>query len=512
MRSILCLLLSLGALRAHAFGIEVHERFARYAFAKDKAMLERPLPPLSQREVGEFWKWLRAQALAALPEAARTDLERRWPEGDRAALKILLGMNPAADVYGIDRSDDAADLGAELGKASAHPDVDLRDRDRIALGPDGRPLVDRFGEPVPDDPAILNMGTLRGLSSQASAHYGLLREKLSDDPDVLKSDPAHFAIARTPGVPEVLTFAPERAQLHADLAVLAGYWNGPGAARLSALFTGAGWHYLQDVGSQVHTVQVGLYDFFVRAKILYWLRAALTAGGYFGELRSFGSIGITILSNHHIFVESLGARRLLDAEGARAGPFVGLLREMAEPSGDLPSVLPVPRYPLALCLGLIARSAPEGADVYRAAAETTRGELRSTTDVMGEEESRPDHWIRSDADAQAALSRLYDLVRHGFLRVATAMREWWRRQEIALSKPSPPAIAALARRFFEERLAYRGDAEARRARYLAAVTAPESGSLHEPVWIAIDLALLAFLALLVFAVIRLVRRLRRRRT
>src|SRR5207302_10356964 len=116
------------------------------------------------------------------------------------------------------------------------------------------------------------------------------------------------------------TFAPQRAQLYADLAALAARWPSPGGPRLAALFTGAGWHYLQDVGSQLHTVQVGLYDFFVRAKLLYWGRAALTLGGYLAELRPFTSIGLDILTNHHVFAEELTAKRLVAAEAGGQGP------------------------------------------------------------------------------------------------------------------------------------------------------------------------------------------------
>src|SRR5262245_60439723 len=243
MRRLLCVLALFTALpRAHAFGVDVHERFARYAFAKEKPPAA-PLPPLSAEDLAAFWSWLRAQAVAASSE--RDELERRWPAGDHFALKLLLGFNAAAKVYGIDRADDAPDLLRVLSGASTHPDLDFRDRDRLAYGPDKQPLRDRHGAPVPDDPAILNMGNTQGLSSQAHAHYGLLRGPLSDDPDVLKKEPQRFALARAPGVKEVLTFAPERAQLHADLARLATLWGGPGAARLAALFTGAGWHYLQ---------------------------------------------------------------------------------------------------------------------------------------------------------------------------------------------------------------------------------------------------------------------------
>jgi hypothetical protein len=500
----------LGSVRAAAFGIPVHERIAPHAFARNPALLQRKLPPLGPSDLAGFWRWLRAQALAALPEAERGELFRRWPEGDAFALKVLLAMNPVAKVVGIDIGDDAPDLGAQLARASAHPDRDFRDRDKLAFGEDRRPISDRHGNPVPDDPAILNMGKISGVSSQAHAHYGLLPGPLSDDPEVLESEPQRFAAARTPGAPQVLTLAAERAQLHADLALLAGLWGGPGAERLAALFTGAGWHYLQDVCSQVHTVQVGIRELWVAAKLEYWKRAALTLGGYLGDLRPFTSIGVDFIANHHLWVEAVGARALEEAVAGR-GPLAAALVAMADDAPDLPAERVSERYAEEITRQLIARSAPEGPLLYRAAYEATRSELRTYGFEISDEDPEPERFLRDGAGA--TLTRIHDLARAGLVRAATGMRRWWRIHEglVAAGRGGPDLVRATVRRLFQDRLRYRREAEARRAAYLDLAPAPEK-PLREPAWIAIDLGGLAVLALIAWGVVRVARRFRRRRS
>ena len=87
----------------------------------------------------------------------------------------------------------------------------------------GEPLayIHGNGNLVPADPALLNIGKLGFLSSQAHAHYGLPQLQFSDDPEMLKTDPRRFAVAS--GYPKgpILTLAAEMSQLHTDLAMLA---------------------------------------------------------------------------------------------------------------------------------------------------------------------------------------------------------------------------------------------------------------------------------------------------
>src|SRR5204862_4897084 len=109
---------------------------------------------------------------------------------DAWAEKELLLFAPESNVFGIDRlpdkigtPHDAIELGAR------EPDDDRRNLDRFAYDPARKRLKNERGGDVAADPALLNMGKLGALSSQAHAHYGLADVEFSSDPEVLKKDP-----------------------------------------------------------------------------------------------------------------------------------------------------------------------------------------------------------------------------------------------------------------------------------------------------------------------------------
>ena len=212
--------------------------------------------------------------------------------------------------------------------------VDQRNRERLAYDADRKPLRDKKGQPVPADPALLNFGKLGFLSSQAHAHYGLPQLQFSDDPEVLKTDPRRFAVASSYPKGPVLTLAAEMAQEHLDLALLASLCatpeGAPAGRALTHLYTGQAFHYLEDVSNQVHTVQVGLYDFFVDAFKARLMMSLRTGGGYLGPLRSLSSIGIDILTNHHTLSEALarGASALDRTDEASLDDLLRALRDL----------------------------------------------------------------------------------------------------------------------------------------------------------------------------------------
>ena len=55
------------------------------------------------------------------------------------------------------------------------------------------------------------------------------------------------------------------AQIHLDLSLVAALTDMPSSKELSWQYAGQGFHYLEDIGNQIHTVQVGLFDFFFDA-------------------------------------------------------------------------------------------------------------------------------------------------------------------------------------------------------------------------------------------------------
>ena len=240
---------------------------------------------------------LKRRFLARYPELARFDAWE-W--------KRFLGLNPDKSVAGLDetalpRGDDAREV---YGAASRLPDDDERNRARFRHDAHRQVLRDAWGKPLPDDPATLEMGGLDGLSSQAHAHYGLPRITFSDDPEVLKKDPRRFAIP-----PTVHTFGAEYAEMYTELAVLASTL--PDGSRLSLTLAGAAAHHIQDVANQIHTVQVGLYDFFVDAKLESIKEELRSVGGLARPRPTFVSIGIDIIANHHTLLEYLFGKHLL---------------------------------------------------------------------------------------------------------------------------------------------------------------------------------------------------------
>ena len=136
---------------------------------------------------------------------------------DAWAFKEFLMLDPAARVHGFDLTpDDAAPLTRTelLARASRWPDDDERNRHRYLRDPRSHEIVKASdGSPMPYDPATLDFGSLTGTTSQGHAHYGLVDGPLSDDPEVLKRDPAHFAVP-----PTAHAYGAEFAQLRLDLA------------------------------------------------------------------------------------------------------------------------------------------------------------------------------------------------------------------------------------------------------------------------------------------------------
>src|SRR5438270_3294771 len=133
---------------------------------------------------------------------------------------------------------------------------------------------------MPYDPATLDFGSLTSTTSQGHAHYGLVEGPLSDDPEVLKKDPRRFAVP-----PTAHAWGAELAGIYTDLSLLAASSDLHGREWLAACFAGAAFHHIEDVANQIHTVQVGIYDFFRDAWVQSKLRDLTTLGGVLGPRR-----------------------------------------------------------------------------------------------------------------------------------------------------------------------------------------------------------------------------------
>ena len=412
------------ALPALAYNEAVHALITRRAFEEPPpgdALLQPPGEADLAALRALFW-----ETAARLPEGTlRAKFLARFPtEGslDAWSFKEFLLLNPAARVHGFDLTPDTNGPLSRLEllvQASRWPDDDKRNQDRFARDAGRQILRAPDGTELPDDPATLDLGGLKGGTSQGHAHYGLVEGPLSDDPEVLKQDPAHFAVPKT-----AHAYGAEFAQLYTDLALLSATSGLPSRDWLSTTFEGAAFHHLEDLANQIHTVQVGIYDFFEAAFIQSKLRDAKTLGGLLGERRTLKQIGIRLIANHHLLSEDLFAKRI--AEGSpEVKPALAALQE-ADPSYAA-QVKPGP-FGRGLAQALIELSSKEAPQVYRLAFAFSAKTLR---DGMGHEYDGakgddPDRYLEPGEKSAAAQREFHSLEANGLRRAATALKFWQR--------------------------------------------------------------------------------------
>jgi hypothetical protein len=453
----LAILLCAVSLPAAAYSEAIHALLTRRAFADRAAWLAEPLAPPTQADLDAF-RALFWRTAAQLPEPAlRAKFQSRWPSEQAFTgweFKRLFMLDPAAAVHGFDLVDARPMArGDLLAAASRWPDDDERNRHRYLRGADHAVVRAPDGSPIPYDPATLDFGSLTGTTSQGHAHYGLVTGPLSDDPAVLKKEPWRFAVP-----PTAHAYGAELAQLYTDLALLAAGSDLPSREWLAACFAGAAFHHIEDVGNQIHTVQVGIYEFFRDAWVQSKLRDLRTLGGVFGERRSLRRIGLRLIANHHLFSEDLFAKRVLaNAPEVRAA-VDGLDRDDPALAGKVP---PAGDFGRAIAQATIDLSSREGGEVYRLAYRLTAPTLR---DGMGHEYDGsagddPDTYLRADPGALAAF---YELERRGLRRATTALRLWEARFDAARAGAAP---AASVQRSLALLLPYHEAAAARRAAY-----------------------------------------------
>ena len=377
------------ALPALAYNEAVHVRITQAALADPT-----PIKPPTQEDFDAF------RALFWKVAAAHPDFLRRYPAAESFGaweLKEFLMLDPAAAVHGFDAiPDDAAakTRGELLVLASRWPDDDERNRHRYLRDARTHEIIKaRDGSPLPYDPGTLDFGSLSGTTSQGHAHYGLVDEPLSDDPVVLKKEPWRFAVPKT-----AHAYGVEFIQIYTDLARLAERSGLRSAPWLSAVFAGAAFHHLEDVCNQIHTVQVGIYEFFESAFLQSKLQDLKTLGGLFGRRYSLEEIGLRLIANHHLLSEDLYARHFR---------------------------LPQNEPPALDARAIIALSSREAPEIYRLAwrfsAKTLRDGIHGH-EYDGAKGDDPDAYV--DQTQSEAIARFYDLEEKGVLRAIGAVRAW----------------------------------------------------------------------------------------
>ena len=475
MRRLLLALLTVSP-AALAYHEAVHARITASVFPAEGALLT----PATQEDLDAF------RALFWRAASADADFARRFPAAASFGaweFKEFCMLDPAARVHGFDLTPDEArplTRGELLQHASRWPDDDERNRHRylweerpqasgLRLQARGREIVKASdGTPMPYDPATLDFGSLTGTTSQGHAHYGLVDGPLSDDPEVLKKDPAHFAVP-----PTAHAYGAEFAQLYTDLALLAANSGLAGGPWLSATFAGAAFHHLEDVANQIHTVQVGIYEFFESAFLQSKLRDVKTLGGLFGERRSLKQVGLRLIANHHLFSEDLFAKHL---EPVGRDALFG-----AQVAGD--------QFGLGLAKALIAQSSREAPEVYRLAwtfsAPSLRDGVRGHEFDTGDD---PDAYL--DASKVPAIAQFYALENRGTARAAQAILLWQRLFDAEQGRAAPALLQKRAvARSLALLISYHQQAAQRRAAYTPA--GPERARIAWGYPLALVLLLLA---------------------
>jgi hypothetical protein len=459
---------------AGAWPVVIHYRLPD-ALRDDPSVQAQVVMP-SDDAVARFRADFYNTAMALLPADVKARFGKRYPTAtafSAEAFKDLLGMSALHPALGFDPGVETD--GARSGQqrtilewvriGSILPDEDRRNQDRWWVV-DGRIQRAADGQRVPRDPVVLNMGGVEGLAGQAHAHYALNSHPKSDDPEVLKTRPADFAVRV--GFPQapVLTFAPQRAQTYGDLALIARYMKQPA---LAALYAGNGFHYLGDAASQIHTIQVGIYDFFVDAKLQSWKLDLLTLGGLLGRTMDFRAIGLDILTNHHTWSEEMLRVALKRADaGKPISPALSRAEDLFEPDPQLAAAwASLPQdgpTMLEMSEPIIAAGNVEGPEIYRLVRSLTNDTMRQAGNRI-DFDRRPDAVVLSYLNPgtdPAMLARFFDLERAGTRRAATAIAFWWRTRFCA----EHPDIPAIMTRLVRQQLDELDQADARRAIWL----------------------------------------------
>jgi hypothetical protein len=484
---------------ARAYNEAIHSLLTVRAFAQREAWLDEELPAPAPSTLDALRGIFHREA------SARSETFRaRFPSAqgfDAWEMKRYFMLNPKAQVHGFDPVDlrpmKRRDL---LALASRWPDDDERNRYRFRYDEHRQVVHASDGSILPEDPAILDFGGLTGTTSQGHAHYGLVEGPLSDDPEVLKKDPGRFAIPKT-----AHAYGAELAQLYTDLALLASASDLDGREWLATCFAGAAFHHIEDVGNQIHTVQVGFYDFFKSAFLQSKIRDVVTLGGLLGKRRSLEQIGIRLVANHHLFSEDLLAKRVAEVvSGGSRSPEVEAA--IAGLDRDDPGLLAEAQRRLQASPGtfgsdvtqaVIELSSPEGAEVYRLAYSFSAKTLRQGGghEYDGAKGDDPDAYLApASQERDRALSGFYSIEGRGLHRAATALRFWEGRFEEARRAPAAQVTAFAVERSVTFLDRYQREAAERRANYQPKTEEQSRIAWGYPI---VALALLAMVGLLV---------------
>jgi len=429
---------------AAAYDEVVHQVITADALGNIKS-LDDLLQPPDSASLDRFRLYI-YEVFRGVPEFSR---EYPQPQSfDPWAFKKFLGLNPEATVFGIDKLTTQTESQRELiARAARQPDEDHRNQSRFAHDRSRNILRDAFGEPLPEDPATLEIGGLRGLSSQAHAHYQLPRGPKSEDFEVLKSEPWRFALPA-----EAHSFGLRFAQRFFLLSLLACSWKDPANRYYADLFLGHATHYAQDSTMPLHTVQVGLYDFFVNAKMDEYIEDARSMGGVLYRRPTLRTIGTGIINNYHVFAEKSFTQWMKRMAQQKQGQAGGSSHLFGEPDAETTHLLAQPLSIAQNSQGimdqiwpLVERSAHDGPKIYRLAYRLGDRKLSRVGFEFGENQD-PARFMRHYPGANADLDSMNDLQRQAASRGEVITLWLLRSREAAAPGLDTNAVAGILAR------------------------------------------------------------------
>lgn len=490
-----------------AWGPVAHEGFTRGAVSGLTPALSGPVGCPAGFDSSRFARHVFALLSgAAVGGRDRTldDLTGPPASFDARSLRGLLGLtqNPRYQVEGIDVLACADGTGRGILVAAANaPDRDGRNLERLFYDADGRPVAGAVG-PLPDDPAVLDMGGLEGLSSQAHAHFALASDGLSSDPWLLWKDPSRFGVGGSvPGGP--YSFGRLMSREHFLLAVIAAAWDDPSSAAVSLSLLGGALHYVQDAADPLHTIQSGGACVVWRGAIAFLGSSLATLGGFLGELSGPVASVADVLSNYHLWIEYFWDGR---GAGAWAAP------------DPVPAVAFVPgrascEAELERGLEAASRAAdevrPSAGDLYSAACAATDGVPGGLFGHLPDGGFDPEAFV-GDASAAADVERIGRESAAVALRASVDMAEAFVR--LRACRPDVDVAALATARLLDDVLSYGEARAARRDAWRAAH--PEgvspSRAVRLPVLAGVEVALVVLVAWLVVRKVRKVRADRRK--
>jgi len=507
---------------AIGYGVLVHNLIPTKALSDEKSLANTPVrsttvPGVRTADLERFRLWFYNQAKVLPDTGARNGFTRRYPTPaafDVRAFKEFLMLSGEARVFGIDsfaaayRARHPADArldpypqyneGASLPLATAiamgsiWPDFDVRNRDRLFRGPDGRARLTTRGDTVPFDPMTLNMGRLTGPTSQLHAHFGLNHLPKSSDPAVLRSAPYNYVVAL--GFPgDVETYAEQNAQIYTDLSLLALLEGGAGMPALSSIFAGSALHYISDVSGPVHTLQGGTPGMQNDATLARIIRQIKTGFGLWGTVPPTQEIAIDILANLRTLSEKIFQVELSEALSLTAQNDVNAIpasmrdAPAALTRGDTAMAVNLralvnnatrdsryPEFGRLIAAAAVDESYQDGGEIYRLTRAMANNTVRRASVVI-DFDTIPDNQVwqfvsnRGSANTQRALRRFNELQIKGLKRANEAAVAWWYAYGLTAQQPAnkrDEARNTILGRLVQGQIGYLNAAETRRAQWI----------------------------------------------